>query len=165
MVRRRRHGRHGRSERGAAAVEFALIVPVLLVLTFGIISYGFMLTVRQSVSQAADEGARAAAVTVVDANRVSEGEKAIKDALSANGVDCVGGVLKKGTTVVGTCVVGPKTACSTGTGTTTGTTSGSSKCVTVTIVYNYRANPSVPTIGFGFALPETLTYSATARVS
>ena len=140
-------------DRGAAAVEFALIVPVLCLLVFGIISYGLMLTVRQAVSQAANEGARAAAVTVVDAERTNEAQTAINSAMSANGVTCANGILKKGTTTVGSCAVGAKTKC------------GSNECVTVTMVYNYRAHPMVPTIGLGFVLPETLTYSATARVS
>ena len=46
--------RRGRKdERGAVLVEFALIVPVLLALVFGIISYGYMLSYRQGLSQAA----------------------------------------------------------------------------------------------------------------
>ncbi len=51
--------RPARRERGAAAVEFALVVPLLLTLVFGIISYGYLLSFRQSLSQAAAEGARA----------------------------------------------------------------------------------------------------------
>lgn len=51
-----------REERGAAAVEFALILPILVVLVFGIIAFGYMLSFRQALSQAAAEGGRAAAV-------------------------------------------------------------------------------------------------------
>ena len=46
-----------RGERGAVAVEFALVLPLVLVLLFGIIGYGFMLSFRQGISQAAAEGA------------------------------------------------------------------------------------------------------------
>lgn len=145
-----------RSERGAAAVEFALVVPLLLLLVFGIISYGVMLTVRQSVSQAAAEGARAAAVTLIEAKRTTEANKAINSALSANNVTCDGSTLKRGGKTVGTCTVSPAAFCS-------GTTGP--KCVTVKVDYAYRGNPVVPSFGVGILLPESLSYSATARVS
>ena len=54
--------RRERGSRGAAAVEFALLVPIVLLLLFGIISYGYMLSFRQAMSQGASEGARAGAV-------------------------------------------------------------------------------------------------------
>jgi Flp pilus assembly protein TadG len=57
-----RASRH-RAEGGAAAVEFALVAPLLLLLVFGVISYGYMLSFRQALSQGAAEGARAAAVS------------------------------------------------------------------------------------------------------
>jgi Flp pilus assembly protein TadG len=49
-------------DRGAAAVEFALVVPVLLMVVFGIIDFGRMLNAQLQVSEAAREGARAASV-------------------------------------------------------------------------------------------------------
>ena len=54
--------REERGDRGAAAVEFALISPMLLLLVFGIVTYGYMLSFRQAIGQGAAEGARAAAV-------------------------------------------------------------------------------------------------------
>jgi Flp pilus assembly protein TadG len=72
----------GDSERGAAAVEFALVVPVLLVLLFGIINFGQYLSVRQTATQAAAEGARAAAVTVAGGNPSTNGVAAMNNALS-----------------------------------------------------------------------------------
>ena len=48
------------SDRGAAAVEFALVVPVLLIVVFGIIDFGRMLNAQLQVSEASREGARAA---------------------------------------------------------------------------------------------------------
>jgi Flp pilus assembly protein TadG len=53
-----------RSERGAAAVETAIVLPVLLFLAFGIIDLGRMMNARIQVTQAAREGARAAAMPV-----------------------------------------------------------------------------------------------------
>lgn len=51
-----------RQERGAQAVEFALVVPLLLLLLVGIIEFGRILNVHISVSGAAREGARVMAI-------------------------------------------------------------------------------------------------------
>lgn len=51
-----------RSDRGAAAVEFALVLPVLVLLVFGIIEFGRIFNVQNSVSAAALEGARVVAL-------------------------------------------------------------------------------------------------------
>ncbi len=50
-------------ERGAVAVEFALIFPVLVLLLVGIIEYGSMFNAQLLVQGAAREGAREMAVT------------------------------------------------------------------------------------------------------
>ena len=47
---------------GTASVEFALILPLLLALLFGIIEFGFVFKDQLSIQQAAREGARIAAV-------------------------------------------------------------------------------------------------------
>ena len=47
---------------GAVAVEFALIFPVLLLVVFGVIDFGRMLNAQISLTQAAREGARWAAL-------------------------------------------------------------------------------------------------------
>ena len=52
-------------ERGAALVEFAIVVPVLLTLLMAIIDFGRMIAVAASLSGAVREGARAGA-TVSD---------------------------------------------------------------------------------------------------
>jgi Flp pilus assembly protein TadG len=49
---------------GAAAVEFALIAPLVILLTFGIVQYGVYFWQLQSAAHAAREGARLAAVGV-----------------------------------------------------------------------------------------------------
>jgi Flp pilus assembly protein TadG len=49
-------------ERGAAAVEMALVLPVLLLIIFGIVDFGRMLNAQITITQAAREGARVAAV-------------------------------------------------------------------------------------------------------
>lgn len=50
--------RLGASERGAAAVEFALVVPMMLLLLFGIIDLGYAINRNTMVNNASREGAR-----------------------------------------------------------------------------------------------------------
>lgn len=47
-----------RNKKGAAAVEFALILPILVVLTFGIIEFGLVLYDQAVITNASREGAR-----------------------------------------------------------------------------------------------------------
>jgi Flp pilus assembly protein TadG len=46
-------------QRGAAAVEFALVLPILITIVMGIIEYGFAFARHQVVNNAAREAARA----------------------------------------------------------------------------------------------------------
>lgn len=55
-----------KSEKGQSAVEFALILPILLLLILGMIEYGWLLNAQITLTSAAREGARVAAVAVVD---------------------------------------------------------------------------------------------------
>jgi Flp pilus assembly protein TadG len=51
-----------RSERGASAVEFALVVPVLLILLIGIIEYGRVFNTQLQITAAARESVRVMAI-------------------------------------------------------------------------------------------------------
>ena len=51
-----------REDRGAAAVEFALVVPILLVVLFGIIDFGFAINRYAIVNNAAREAVREASL-------------------------------------------------------------------------------------------------------
>jgi Flp pilus assembly protein TadG len=50
------------SERGVVSVEFALVVPLLLVLVFGIVEFGVMLNRDMIIGNASRDGARAASL-------------------------------------------------------------------------------------------------------
>ncbi|WP_024817566.1 TadE/TadG family type IV pilus assembly protein [Arthrobacter sp. 31Y] len=54
------------NERGAAAVELAILLPLLLLILFGIMEFGRAYNVQVSLTQAAREGARHAAVHYQD---------------------------------------------------------------------------------------------------
>lgn len=51
-----------RDERGAAVVEFALILPVLILFVFGIVEFGRAYSARIELTAAVREGARAVAL-------------------------------------------------------------------------------------------------------
>lgn len=152
----------GRTDRGAAAVEFALVAPLLILLVMGVISYGYMLSFRQALSQGAAEGARATAVSPFPtaADRQQEGLDALNEALDSYGVACdgyaLGSHLRKDGTDVGTCSV------------TIGTCGNdpTKSCVTTALDYAYEDNPLTPKVpGVSLVLPETLGYDAVARTS
>lgn len=147
-----------REDRGAASVEFALVLPILMLLIFGVISFGMMLAFRQAVSQSAAEGARAAAVAMPntsDAERVTRATEAINDTLRSYGVTCTGGSLLRDGSPAGDCSVVIKASC----------TSGPGECAEVTLDYLYSDNSMLPAMGFGGLLPEHLRYVSEVRVS
>lgn len=67
---------HGNDERGAAAVEFALIVLPLILLVGGIIDFGFGFNAQVGLTHAAREGVR------VEALGTGDGATAAEDAFT-----------------------------------------------------------------------------------
>lgn len=53
------------NQRGASAVEFALILPILVLLFFGIVDFGLLIYDKQVITNATREGARAGIVAKV----------------------------------------------------------------------------------------------------
>jgi len=51
-----------RNKRGASAVEFALVLPLLIVILFGIIEFGLLMYNQAVITNASREGARAGIV-------------------------------------------------------------------------------------------------------
>ena len=76
LARPRRHGQ----DRGASAVEFALVTPVLVILVFGIIAFGIVLAQQLSISNAARQAARAGVVDVSSQNSCGAIQTAIRNA-------------------------------------------------------------------------------------
>lgn len=156
-----RNGRAGaRDDRGAAALEFALVLPILAALVFGIISWGYMLSFRQAMSQAAAEGGRAAAVKPAGTDngvRVTAARAAVNDALGSYGVSCTsGGGLTHGDGPAGTCSISVG-SCSSG--------PAGAQCAKVTLSYPYADNALIPGVAIGAILPDNLTYATEVRVS
>jgi Flp pilus assembly protein TadG len=69
-----------RRQNGQAMVEFALILPILMMVLWGAIDFGRAFWTYQQVSAAASEGARRAAVSRADANRDNTVITATRDA-------------------------------------------------------------------------------------
>ncbi len=84
----RRHLR-SRSDprRAAAAVEFAIVLPLLLFLLLGIWEVGRLVQVQQIMANAAREGARAAST---GARSLAEVETIVQRYLTAGGLDTTG---------------------------------------------------------------------------
>lgn len=61
-----------RQRRGAAVVEFALIAPLMLFFTFGMIEISRMMMVKNAATQATREGARAAVLPYASNQAVLE---------------------------------------------------------------------------------------------
>ncbi|HUQ00173.1 MAG TPA: TadE family protein [Aeromicrobium sp.] len=146
--------RPARNETGAVFVEFVVVLPFLLFIIFAMVSYGAMFSFRQTLSQAATEGARAAAVAPANlsfSDRSTRAITAVNQAFQGEpggGLACGSGGL--------TCTI-PSTPTTCGTAT---------ECISVTVSYAYAAHPRVPVPQFfGFALPTTLRYTASARIS
>ncbi|HET9501016.1 MAG TPA: TadE/TadG family type IV pilus assembly protein [Marmoricola sp.] len=151
--------RRARHESGAAAVEAALVLCFLVLpIVFGILSYGYMLTFRQSLSQAATEAARAAAVKAVMSDDVTvrrDAQTAAAKAAVDQAVGTFSGTMKCGQANL-SCTVSfvdcPEVS--------------SAGCVKVDVYYPYRDHSLLPTVpGLGFTLPEQVGYTAVAGVS
>lgn len=138
-----------RDDTGAAAVEFALVLPLLLLLVFGIISYGYMLSFRQALSQGAAEGARAAAVALVNEDKESLALQAANEAIGTyQNIKCNEGAM------VCSVTVDPCNA------------NGDPAYANVTMTYAYKDEPLTPAFpGLGLTMPDKLSYTASAEVS
>ena len=131
--------RRAGGERGAALVEFAISAGLLCTLLFGIISYGYALSFKQGLTQAAAEGARQAAVG-------GDYQAAVARSVGAFNKTCNSGGL--------TCTY------------TTTTCSTSHTCLEVKVSYDYKHHPLMPVFpGLGLLLPDTFTSTSVVQTS
>lgn len=77
------HKRRARDDRGASAVEFALVVPFLILLIIGMVNFGAVLSQQLSLGNAARQAARYA---VVDGPTCTDVESQARGALGAPGM-------------------------------------------------------------------------------
>lgn len=125
-----------KSVRGTAMMEFALILPILLLVVFGIINFGIVMFDQAIITNAAREGARWGAVNTTSTTKANCGPATA----TGNGDPCQVanhyasvGLVTFGTGTVSTSSTGEGTAHS---------------LVTVTVTYDYKG------IGYSFSIFE-----------
>jgi Flp pilus assembly protein TadG len=67
--------------KGQEVVEYALVLPILLLLVFGIIDFGVTVFVYNSIANAAREGARTGVVIPFDENDDTAAEQTVSNAV------------------------------------------------------------------------------------
>jgi Flp pilus assembly protein TadG len=134
--------RRRRQQEGAAAVEFALVLPILLLIVFGIIAYGFIFAAQLSMNSAARDASRAGVVQPLPPSSSLTCQAIAQQAKSAS--PTVGLSASKISVTVtgpgGTCTV-PTTGPATGSNAAPCTGSGQGAQVVVLVTYD---NVKVP---------------------
>lgn len=74
------------NERGASAVEFALLLPLLMMILFGIIEFGMALYRQSIITNASREGARLGIVQSIPAITTGQINAAIDNYLTVAGI-------------------------------------------------------------------------------
>jgi TadE-like protein len=95
------------SERGATMVEFALVLPLLLLLTFGIIEFALVFNANSNVAHATRAGGRTAGISSLDPQLEFKAAEAAANALNISPSD----VLGQPTVCVGKYVAGSANPC------------------------------------------------------
>ena len=156
---RRLRLRRDRDQRGAVVVEFALIVPLLLLIVFGILDFGYMLNRTTIVSNASRDGARTASLDGSFADICTT----VKSELSQSGIAVPAAcTATTGATIIKIdCKKVDNSACgATSTTYDTLAVSGATAIVTVTYTYTWIT----PLIGQLFGSSEVFTQTTQMRV-
>jgi Flp pilus assembly protein TadG len=141
------HGHRAGGDDGAAVVEMSFVGILLVLLLMGIMAFGYLMSFRQNMVQAATEGARAGAVAVAG-NAPADATAAAEQAVAGFGKDC-GDTGLSCVVTVGACPNAPTVS-----------------CVTVHLTYDYEHHPLLPDVPLiGGALPDTIEAKAVAEVN
>ena len=130
------------NQHGASMVEFAIVLPVLLMLIFGMIEFSVMLYDKAMLTNASREGTRIG-ILYDFPTRITEAEiRNTVDNYLQNNLISLGGASTWNTSLSGTC-----------------TAAGDPITVTVTYPYNFLVLPNFVT-----SLAPTLTLGATTTM-
>ena len=89
-----------KGQRGGSAVEFAIVLPILVVLIFGIIEFSILFYDKAVITNASREGARAGIVFAPTGSRLDETEiKAVVNSYCANNLITFGSATSVDTNV------------------------------------------------------------------
>lgn len=140
-------------QRGASAIEFALIFPLLFIIFYGAVTYGLIFVAQQSITLAAAEGARAAL-----RQATNETVRTTNARNAAIGTGSAAAWLTSRITFTGTLLANCPY----------NTVPATVRCYQVTVSYlNYRTNPLVPLILgplIGVVVPDQLSSTAIVQI-
>ncbi len=131
-ARRWMHPR-ARTQTGAAALEFALVLPVLMSIVFGIIQFGFVMTQSAALDEGARGGARYGVVNLITPHTCSGLVANVRAGASTIGMQ---GANVAVTVARGTTPALATTVCSSAAGSATVTNSSVAPCTTTPQVDN-----------------------------
>lgn len=141
-----------RDERASVLVEFSLVVVLFFTLLYGLVGFGLVLALKQSVTNAANEGARAALGADVNASYATAagslgwlGAKCCQSSLGTFGGEIAGAPLDiNPTEALCDPLDDPLDP-------------ASPRCVTVAIAYDFAGSPLLPPLpGFGLIFPDKI---------
>jgi Flp pilus assembly protein TadG len=115
---------HLKRQDGVAAVEFAIVAMVFMVILFGILTYGFIYGLDQSMNHAAEEGARSAISTTTEPDAITKAKTTALQRLSW-----------LGSNIQTSDVAATVADCD---------NDAAVRCITVTITYPWATRPVVP---------------------
>lgn len=130
-----------RDQKGAALVEFAMVVGLFVMVLYGLIYFGMALATKQRVTNAAAEGARAAVGAASPGDAQTIAQTRVESLLGPQGRYTV-------SPVAGACNAGNL---------------GGPQCITVTISWDWENHPAVPAAP-GLRLAPVNTLGSTAVV-
>lgn len=82
-----RNDKKRKRQRGSVIVEAALVLPILLFILMGIVEFGRILMIQQTLTNAAREAARTAAIYLDNNTALSAAQTVAEDYLTNSGVD------------------------------------------------------------------------------
>jgi Flp pilus assembly protein TadG len=150
-IRSQRIARGLRSkQRGASAVEFALVFPLFFMIFYAIVTFSLIFVAQQSLTLAAEEGARAA----LNYQKAQD----VPSALNARTTAACQAATSMTNWLAGAADCNASwAACS---------FDASMNCVTVTLTYNYQSHPLVPSMPLLDAtLPTQLTSTSMVQLN
>ena len=173
-----------KKQKGAAAIEFAIIFPIFFIIFYAVVTYGLIFAAQQTLTLAAAEGARAAVRYPSLPSGSGSTTKALQLQARLDAACATAGIatdwLKKMGAGLGSaaCSTGVSNAaglyatsglCGTGSATFTASTDPTKvNCVTMQINYNYASAPFVPRLLgplMSLPTPSLLQGQAVAQIS
>lgn len=138
------------AQRGATAIEFAMLFPLFFTILYAIVTFSLIFVAQQNLTLAAEEGARAALNW--------QSSTSLQNALVNRGnAACAAAKLMIATLVQSAQCTPSSAPCGPG---------NAMQCVNVSLTYNYQANPLVPSLPLmNVTLPNTLSSSATVQLN